>query len=482
MSSAEVPHPNPPPLGGVGLGGGAAAGATDALVGFVSGLRFDALSHEIRHYARRHLMDTVGVMIAGAGGEVATRAEAMLAAVRPAGSVTVPGRARCADLLDAAYLGGTAAHGIELDDGYRQGSVHPGCTVVPALLALAQGRKSERNANGKALIEAMVAGYETVTAIGRACHPDLRQRGFHPTGAVAVLGAAMAAGKLRGLSVRRLADALGLAASSASGLFAFVNGGADIKRLHAGHAAREGLQAALLAELGVEGPPHVIEARDGFMQAFAFGRAGRARAIELPPAVPFGITDCYIKPYPCCRHIQPAVEALIGLIEDEKIATEDISRVDTATYRIAAEHAETGWDDFASAQLSFPYLMALALKFRAIKLAHFGEQHRRDPALAALAAKIHVTAPPAIDRLYPQLRPARVTVATARGTFTRQADEALGSRLVPLDDAGLQAKFDTLVAPVLGADGAAELARRLWAIDDTDDVGSLVETMAKPSI
>src|ERR1700693_2129861 len=156
MSSAEVLHADP------------AAGATDALVGFVGGLRNDALSHEVRHYAKRHLMDTIGVMIAGAGGEVATRAEAMLASVRPPGSVAVPGRARRADLLDAAFLGGTAAHGIELDDGYRQGSVHPGCAVVPALLALAQARKT----SGRALIEAMVAGYETVTSIGGACHPE----------------------------------------------------------------------------------------------------------------------------------------------------------------------------------------------------------------------------------------------------------------------------------------------------------------------
>jgi 2-methylcitrate dehydratase PrpD len=464
MSSAEALHAVP------------AAGATAALIGFVSGLRHDGLSPEVRHCARRHLMDTVGVMIAGASGAVASRAEAMLASVRPAGSVAVPGRVRRADLLDAAFLGGTAAHGIELDDGYRQGSVHPGCAVVPTLLALAQTRK----ASGATLIAAMVAGYETVTAVGAACHPDLRQRGFHPTGAVAVLGAAMAAGKLRGLSDVQLANALGLAASSSSGLFAFVNGGADIKRLHAGHAAREGLQAALLAEQGIEGPPHVIEARDGFMQAFAFGRAGRARAVALPPAVPFGITDCYIKPYPCCRHIQPAVEALIGLVTDENIATEEISRIDTATYRIAAEHAETGWDDFASAQLSFPYLMALALKFRSIKLEHFSEAMLRDPALAALAAKVHVTAPPDIDRLYPQLRPALVTLTTAHGTFTRQADEALGSRLVPLDDQGLQAKFHGLVEPVLGAAAAADLARRLWAIEDLDDVGLLVDTMASP--
>jgi 2-methylcitrate dehydratase PrpD len=452
-----------------------AAGATAAIVEFVGELRHVALPDEVRHYARRHLLDTVGVMIAGAGGDVATRAEAVLAAARPAGRIPVPGRARRADLIDAAFLGGTAAHGIELDDGFRQGSVHPGCVVVPAALALGY----DRRADGRALMEAIVAGYETVIAIGRACHPDLRQRGFHPTAAVGVFGSAAAAGKLRGLSPDALANAFGLAASSAAGLFAFVNGGGDIKRLHAGHAAREGLQAALLAEQGVEGPPGVIEARDGFMQAFA--RAEKVRAVVLPPAMPFGITDCYIKPYPCCRHIQPAVEALIGLTNDENILSDEVQRIEVATYRIAAEHAETGWDDFASAQLSFPYLMGLALKFRAVKFEHFSEQTRRDPAFAAIARKLNVTAPPDVDRLYPQLRPARVTVTTARGSFTRQADEALGSRIVPLDDAGLKAKFLDLVGPVLGAARAKELGERLWSLDEISDVAPLVESMAKPA-
>ena len=466
MSHAEAIHPLHRP-----------AGASAAIVDFVAGLRHGALSEEVRHYARRHLLDTVGVMIAGAGGEIASRAEAMLAAVRPAGRIPVPGRARRADLLDAAFLGGTAAHGIELDDGFRQGSVHPGCVVVPTLLALGH----ERRSSGAALIEALVAGYEAEIAIGRACHPELRQRGFHPAAAVGVFGAAMAAGKLRALAHAQLANALGIAASSAAGLFAFVNGGADIKRLHAGHAAREGLQAALLAERGIEGPPGVIETHDGFMQAFAFGRAGKARALALPPAVPFGVTDCYIKPYPCCRHIQPAVEALIGLLNDESIATEEVERIDVATYRIAAEHAETGWEDFASAQLSFPYLMSVALKFRGIRFEHFDAAVRSDPWFAASARKLNVTAPPEVDRLYPQLRPARVTVVTGRGSFTRQADEALGSRIVPLDDAGLRAKFSDLVAPVLGTPRADELAGRLWSIGEIGDVAPLIETMARPA-
>ena len=464
MSHAEAFEPLHPALG-----------ASEAVVSFVSELRFGALSDEVRHYARRHLLDTVGVMIAGAGGEVATRAEAMLAAVRPPGRIPVPGRGRRADLIDATFLGGTAAHGIELDDGFRQGSVHPGCVVVPAVLALGYARRI----SGAKLIEALVAGYEAEIAIGRACHPDLRQRGFHPAAAVGVFGAVMAAGKLRGLPHDQLANALGIAASSAAGLFAFVNGGADIKRLHAGHASREGLQAALLAEQGIEGPPGVLEAHDGFLQAFAFGRDRKPRAVVLPPKVPFGITDCYIKPYPCCRHIQPAVEALIGILRDENLAPEQVERIDVATYRIAAEHAETGWDDFASAQLSFPYLLGLALKFRGIKFEHFEAAVRRDPDFAAIARKISISAPPEIDRLYPQLRPARVTVTSGRGTFTRQADEALGSRIVPLDDAGLRAKFMGLVAPILGTDAADGLADRLWCIEDTGDVAPLIETMAK---
>src|SRR6476646_3015779 len=472
-----------------------AVGATEAIVEFVGELRHAALPDEVRHYARRHLLDTVGVMMAGAGGDVAPRAEAVLAA------------ARRADVIDAAFLGGTAAHGIELDDGFRQGSVHPGCVVVPAVLALGY----DRHADGRALIEAVVAGYEAEIAIGRACHPDLRQRGFHPAAAVGGFGSVMAAGKLRRLSAGQLANALGIAASSAAGLFAFVNGGADIKRLHAGHASREGLQAALLAEQGVEGPPDVIEARDGFMQAFAFGRADKARAalaseasgqrghsisaraghspepgssaraIMLPPAVPFGITDCYIKPYPCCRHIQPAVEALIGILRDENLAPEQVERIDVATYRIAAEHAETGWDDFASAQLSFPYLLGLALKFRGIKFEHFEAAVRRDPDFAAIARKLTVTAPPDIDRLYPQLRPARVTITTARGSFTRQADEALGSRIVPLDDNGLRAKFLDLVGPVFGPAQAKELMGQVWSVEKIGDVAPLVESMAKPA-
>ena len=81
------------------------------------------------------------------------------------------------------------------------------------------------------------------------------------------------------------------------------------------------------------------------MQAFAFGRSDSAR----DRAAGCGVRHhrLPIKPYACCRHIQPAVEALFGLLNDENIKADDISHVDVETYRIAAEHAHTGWDDYA---------------------------------------------------------------------------------------------------------------------------------------
>ena len=468
MSHAEALHTRHP-----------AEGATDAIVAFVGELRYDALSDEVRHYARRHLLDTVGVMIAGAGGDVATQAEAALAAVRPAGHVPVPGRARRADLLDAAFLGGTAAHGIELDDGYTKGSVHPGLHRHPVG---ARRRATRKKASGKALIEAIVAGYETVTAIGGACHPALRHRGFHPTGAVSVFGAAMATGKLRGLDRAPARQRhghrgveLGRACSPSS--TAAATSSACTPATRRARACRRRCWPSRASKAR----PACSKARDGFMQAFAYAGPEDARPIRLPPAVPFGITDCYIKPNPCCRHIQPATEALIGAAQRR----EHLSRRGQARrgrdlpHRRRARAHRLGRLRQLAAELPLPDVAGAALPRHQVRALRRGRAQRSGLAAArgrnSRSAR-HTRSTSSI----PKLRPARVTVTTARGKFTRQADEALGSRLVPLDDDGLKAKFRELVEPVHGA-ATAQLAAQLWDVEALADVSPLVEALAKPA-
>jgi 2-methylcitrate dehydratase PrpD len=447
-------------------------GATRRLADFAASLRFDHLDPGVRHAAKRHVLDTLGACLAGSAQPVTEAAEAALAQGATEGSVPVPGRRRRADAATAAYLAGTAGHGLELDDGFRAGSVHPGTVVLPAALAAAY----EQGANGMALLTAVTVGYEVTARIAAAAQPGLRRRGFHATGACGVFGAAAAVGGLRGLDARAMENALGLAASSAGGIFAFVGGGGAVKRLHAGQAARAGLLAALLAEAGLAGPPDVLECPDGFFQAFSEGAA--------PPADlgigsgGLAITQCYIKPYPCCRHFHGALDALFEILRAQDLEPAMVARVEVGTYAFAAAHGAAAWDSLAGAQLSFPFVMATALNKRAVTLEHFFRACREDPGIGADCAKVRVSVDPECEAKYPRFRPAKVTLRCRDGRVFRQAvDEPLGAPANPLNDAALGAKYLDLTGPVLGAERAQATLAMLWRLDELADVTELCEAL-----
>lgn len=445
-------------------------GLTDLVLERVAAIDWASQDRDVQACTYRHLLDTLSVMIAGNNQHVTTAAEAVVNAVRPEGTVPVPGRTRRQDLLDAAWLGAVAGHGLELDDGYRPGSVHPGTVVIPAALAVAH----QSRVSGESLLGAVLAGYEAMTLVARLAHPYMRQRGFHPTGTAGVFGSTIVAARLRGLPDEALERALGLAASSASGLFGFVAGGADVKRLHPGHAAREGVMAVLLAERGLTGPTGVLEGRDGFFQAFANGPPESFdKQVELQR--PLGITECYIKPYPCCRHLQPAIDAVLALVSAHDLQADEISAIEVETYGIAANHADIGWTDFASSQLSFPFVIATAVRYRAVNLEHFQEQARQDPVTAALCARVRVTASDEMNRRYLTERPARLLLHARGRVFKLDVREALGSADIPLDEDSLERKFFDLTTPLLG-ERLARSMRTQWAgIDQVADVAPLIE-------
>nr|WP_246736337.1 MmgE/PrpD family protein [Enterovirga sp. DB1703] len=446
------------------------SGPTKNLAAFVSRLRWSNLPDDVQQAALRHLIDTLGVISGGASTDLSQRVASLLPVSRS--GVCVPGRPERFSALDAAYLGGISGHGLELDDGFRDGSVHPGVAVVPALISAAQ----ERPVDGETFMAALVAGYETIATVARAYHPKLRQRGFHPTSAVGPFGSAAAIARLLGFSLGRTEAALGLSSSSAAGTFAFLGGGADVKRLHAGHAAREGFWAATLAQADVVGPPNVLEVSDGFGQSFA-GLPGSA-PFSKPPGQPFGLSDCYFKPYPCCRHLQPALEGVLAIRRDHALDPQDVTEIQVETYSIAAEHAKTGWDDFASAQLSFPYVLLLGLRFGAVELKHFAPEHLADHTFHALKPLVRVRATEEMDALYPAQRPARVTVKTVQGRHTRFFGEALGSRDLPLSDDRLAGKFIGLVSPLLGRGRAEGVLEALWQLPKAPEVGRLIADLA----
>jgi 2-methylcitrate dehydratase PrpD len=458
------------------------AGPTRALADFVAAARSSAFDERSRQRARYHTLDTLGAMLAGAEQEATTTAARTLHVCGAAGDTPVPGRGERLDLLSAAFLGGTAGHGLELDDGYRAGSVHPGTVVVPAALAAAHHHRCD----GPTFVAAIIAGYEVMCRLSAASHPRARWRGFHNTATTGVFGAAAVWAVMAGFDAERVEHAFGIACSTAAGLFTFMHGG-EVKRLHPGFAARSGLMAGALAGEGLAGPPAGLESRDGYFHAYAGGDTGEVDYTDLDVLTvgagsPHAITECYIKPHACCRHIHAPIDALQHLMKTAGITAEDVGAIRVGTYKVAAAHDLKTWPSFTGAQMSIPFVLATTARYGRADLDLFSAAHRADPATAALAERVSVTVDPSCEAAYPAHRPAAVTVETTDGrSVSARVDEPYGAPANPLTDADVEAKMVALATPVLGEATARRTAARIWAIDQERDLRSLVDALAGPT-
>jgi 2-methylcitrate dehydratase PrpD len=234
----------------------------ETLASRIAEVTFDSLPADARHWAKVAIMDTVGCILAGAA-EPCARIAGRVAAIGGAnGPCVVFGTTDRVGPLDAASINGTAAHALDYDDCSDTLGGHPSAPILPALFALAE----TRGTNGRDFIAAYIAGWETETRIARGVNFHHYEKGWHPTATLGVFGAAAACAKLLGLPVEKTARALALAATFSSGLKA--NFGTMTKPLHVGHAARNGLYAALLASEDFTSSTNAIEHQQGFMRVF----------------------------------------------------------------------------------------------------------------------------------------------------------------------------------------------------------------------
>jgi 2-methylcitrate dehydratase PrpD len=322
-----------------------------------------------------------------------------------------------------------------------------------------------------------------VCRIAAAAHPRSRWRGFHNTGIAGAFGAAAAAGRLLGFDADQMEAAFGTAASSAAGLFSFLAGG-DVKRTHPGHAAREGLLAALLTREGLAAPKGVLEFKDGFFNAFAGGEKDPATIDILHsgdnnPKSAFAIANCYMKPYACCRHIHAAIDGVLAIVTALDLAPEAVARLEFGTYAVAAAHAEVGWSEMTTAQMSFPFVIAATLVRRKASLHEFGAAERVDTRILAQTGKVHVHVDEECEADYPRKRAAKTRIETVDGrVFEHYMPEPYGAASNPLTDAALEEKFLGLAAPVLGAARARMALEALWRIDGCGNVAEVAALLA----
>lgn len=413
---------------------------------------------------KRLLTDFVGVALAGSQTDSGRVAARFVSSVGGRPEASVVGTGDRVPMMHAAFANAIAEHSVELDDVDELALFHYAPVVISTALAVGQAT----GATGAAVLSAALSGAEMMARLSRATNPALRDRGFHTTPTCGVFGAAVTAGRLLGLTTDQFISALGLAGAQASGLMEMY-GTSMQKRFNPGPAARNGVVAAQMAQLGFTGADTIIDGQRGFAAAFA-GRLDPAPLVDgLGTQVPVIVE---YKPYSCARPIHNAIDCALAIRPDV------VGRLDEITSLVVRRHPD--WAhyhqisqprSFHEAQVSLPYAVAVSLVDGQALPAQFADARLDDPVVRRLAGLVEVIPDASLARGVS----CRLTATLGTGeTFESLVDYPRGSVENPLDDEALLAKSRSLGAPVIGADRFAEVAALVATFEDQPNVDGLM--------
>ncbi|PMY52619.1 MULTISPECIES: MmgE/PrpD family protein [Pseudomonas] len=442
------------------------------LAQFCVDTRFEDLPAELVEQAKRHILDTFGAALAGAGSDVARQAHEVFKG--EAGSTLVWGTGQRVGAAQAAMLNGIAAHALELDD--TGGCDHSGAVVLPAVMAalsMSTLSVSEASIDGRELITAVVIGYEIGRRVLEACgsYSAHNGAGWHSTATCGVFGAAAASARILGLDAQQTLSALGIAGSFSGGLWAFIHDGSQSKRLHSGRAAEGGLLAARFAQQGITGPTKLFDdVWGGFLKTLAADTAA-PEALDAELGHVWKLARCSIKPYAACRGTHSAIDALGLLLDQLQVSAEQVEDVQVSLCGFLQDMC--GGQDVSTlpaAQMSLRYALATRLLHGHCRLEAYDDEQRRHPRIAHWMSRIRLE----VD---PQLSEDGEPVVSVRTVDGRQAslcvEVPLGAPGNPLSDAALEEKFFSLAGRVIPLQQAKELLEQLWRLEELESVRAL---------
>src|SRR3954452_9911097 len=339
------------------------------------------------------LIDVAGLCIAARRSDFM---QATFAATDDPGPCTVIGRPDPRSLSMAALCNGTAAHGEDFDDTYEGGPAHAGAVVVPALLAAAE----QHHLSGADLGRGLAVGCEVICRLCVVAPKLVHKAGFHPTAVFGAIGAAAGVGSALRLDAKQLVDAMGVAASMASGIIEYLAEGAWTKRMHPGWAAQAGYRAARMAQAGFTGPRTLLEGEHGFFHGFANTREGNLAGMLEGAAREWLCADIAFKPYACGTLAHPFIDCARGMVA-QGLRSDDVEAIECETAECIVHRV---WEPLASkqsppngygAKFSIPYAIAVGIVRGDAGLAEYEDEVVRAPAVLALASKVRYLFDPA---------------------------------------------------------------------------------------
>lgn len=353
----------------------------------------------------------------------------------------------------AAYYNAFVCNGADMDDGHMLANGHPGVCVIPPVLALAEWRETSYEDYAAAI----AAGYEVFIRLAGAIAPSHLKRGFNGTGTSGTIAAAAACSRALGLDAKSTHAAMGLAATSASGLMELNASGQAMKPINPAKSANNGLMCALLAEKGAVGPKAPLDGKNGYIRAFA--DECEPEGITEGLGERFLMDSAYIKLYPACRHMHAMIDCAAKLREmgaDAQTAEEII------LYTYPASEKLTGLIRFPEsedeAKFSLTYAAAVALESGGFTLDDLKKAGGMGGETRQLIEKMKIAVCPELEDRKNMLRGARMRLVT-RGGEALEAAVAVpkGEKSYPIDDGDLLKKLSACASSVLTADRQRKL-------------------------
>lgn len=397
---------------------------------------FSALAME---RAEDAIVDTIGCMMAGMNDAAP---QSVAAAFRD--EITRDGTSLVftggrASRSVAALINGTAAHCLDFDDNFHPARAHASAVLVPALLSIAT---SSEDFSGHMLVRAYLAGLEAQSSVGFGTIPSHYNRGWHGTSTIGCIGAAAGVAVLLGLDKAQIANAMSLATSMASGPKGQFGTGA--KPFHAGIAARNAVEAALLAQSGLTGRLDILERPQGFLDLFGGDEAAGWADLSWDEKHVIETRGLVTKLHPCCASTHRAIDAALDLQNQHGFSIEEIERVDTKVGRSAVDNlAYPDPSDEMQARFSMQYCLAVALSSGGLSLRDFTPQAASRPSLRVHMSKITMSSYSAEEERGVERLPHQVHISLKDGRrFSTERLHANGSIAAPPNDGQKLAKFE----------------------------------------
>ncbi len=444
----------------------------EKLAHFVAQTQWDEVPVSVQRYTKLVLLDTLGVILAGAQRpEVGELRERLAPTAGSGATVYAPGWPM-QDPRTAALLNGIAGRAIELCEGLRLVSGQPAVQILPGVLAI--GEHAHRS--GREMLAAFVLGYDVAA---RLCMAFTARPLAHQNGQASLLAAVAAGARLRGLDGAQTS----LAMRSATVLMltpSYTNAVAGATTLNVA-GGMSGYAAALAPDLalaGFEAQPDAIEEALGQLVGSGFDPAGLLDELGQR----WEITRNYFRLFACCNPIHPALDSLQQALAELRPRPDDVERVDVATYRFASVMRNPDPPNYFGSKYSLPHAAAAMVVRGSAGFAALDDTALHDPAIAALRQRVHVTEDPAMSAVAPRLRPARVTVTLKDGRqATRACESHRGDFHAPFAESEIRDKFRELAATVLTPQGAAEVERAVDSAEDWKSVSELTECLRRGS-